>query len=364
MSERDRCAPRAFYNSITTFTRFDPTNNADALQFHNRQQKPRQRSSLFEVIMSQRNNSFVNGRFYLILVTATLAVLFAALVERARAQTASSAVEQATALLNQQKWAEAAQAFESITKSEPANALAWFRLGQALHGLGHYDRALEVYQKADALHFNHIGVMYRMGRTYARLGENRKAIEALDGAVKAGLPFQMLKSDVELAALSSDPAFNELLARAERIAKPCQFEPQFKQFDFWVGEWDVKPTQALQAPSVGASSIQRLEDGCIILENWTGAAGGTGKSMNFYNQNTHQWQQTWVSSNASILEYHGEYRDGAMRFEGETSGADGKKVRNRLTFFNLGPDRVRQLAEQSDDGKTWTVRYDFTYLRR
>jgi len=53
-----------------------------------------------------------------------------------------------------------------------------------------------------------------------------------------------------------------------------------------------------------------------------------------------------------------------MRYEGEQpSGAS--KVRTRLTFFNLDPNTVRQLAEQSnDEGKTWTVTYDFKYVRK
>ena len=36
-----------------------------------------------------------------------------------------------------------------------------------------------------------------------------------------------------------------------------------------------------------------------------------------------------------------------------------------LKFRNLGPDRVRQFSEASyDDGKSWSVDYDFTYVRK
>ena len=57
-------------------------------------------------------------------------------------------------------------------------------------------------------------------------------------------------------------------------------------------------------------------------------------------------------------------QNGAMRYEGEAQAAAGK-VRTRLTFFNLDPNTVRQLAEQSaDDGKTWTTTYDFKYVRK
>jgi hypothetical protein len=36
-----------------------------------------------------------------------------------------------------------------------------------------------------------------------------------------------------------------------------------------------------------------------------------------------------------------------------------------MAFFNLGPDKVRQVAERStDDGRTWTTTVDYLYLRK
>jgi len=36
-----------------------------------------------------------------------------------------------------------------------------------------------------------------------------------------------------------------------------------------------------------------------------------------------------------------------------------------MTFFNQGKDQVRQLGQtSSDNGKTWTVTYDLTYIRK
>ena len=145
-------------------------------------------------------------------------------------------------------------------------------------------------------------------------------------------------------------------------ARPCMASAEARQFDFWVGEWDV---QNAQGQKVGTSSIQMIEDGCIILENWTGARGGTGKSMNFYDAHLGKWRQIWVDSTGNVSEFSGVFKEGAMRFEGESYFRNRHKVLRRLTFFNQGADRVRQFSEQSvDDGKTWTVSYDFTYLRK
>jgi hypothetical protein len=150
-------------------------------------------------------------------------------------------------------------------------------------------------------------------------------------------------------------------------APPCETSPEHKQFDFWVGSWNVEDAKG---NAVGKNVIERLERGCVLMENWTGLRGGTGKSINFYDATTHRWRQTWVSSAGNVNEYQGEFKDGAMRFEGRLSGRGnngGNKAGAllRLTFFPLGPDKVRQFSESSTDGgKTWQVNYDFIYKRQ
>jgi hypothetical protein len=146
--------------------------------------------------------------------------------------------------------------------------------------------------------------------------------------------------------------------------KPCQTRPENREFNFWVGEWDVKPTSAGNGPSVGTSKIESLADNCIILENWE-STGFSGKSWNFYDLGTHKWRQIWLDVSGRKAEFSGEYKDGAMKFEGETITGKGQRVKSHMTFFNLGPNKVRQFAERStDDGKTWTTVVDFIYLRK
>ncbi len=143
---------------------------------------------------------------------------------------------------------------------------------------------------------------------------------------------------------------------------PCKTRPEHRQFDFWVGEWDVLNPRGQQA---GTSSVQLILGDCVIFENWTGTRGANGKSFNVYNAAKGKWQQTWVDNFGSILELFGEYKDGAMRLTGETKGTDGRVTLSRLTFTRLDGGRVRQLWEQSTDGgKTWTVAFDGTYVRK
>jgi hypothetical protein len=49
----------------------------------------------------------------------------------------------------------------------------------------------------------------------------------------------------------------------------------------------------------------------------------------------------------------------------ETPQPDGSILKRRLTFFNLGLDKVRQFSQQSKDGgKSWQTEYDLTYIRK
>src|SRR5580704_7977514 len=72
---------------------------------------------------------------------------------------------------------------------------------------------------------------------------------------------------------------------------PCTSDPVYRQFDFWIGEWDV---YAKNGKKAGDSKIDLILDSCIILENWKSANAFnglyyTGKSFNTYNSVTKQW---------------------------------------------------------------------------
>ena len=72
-----------------------------------------------------------------------------------------------------------------------------------------------------------------------------------------------------------------------------------------------------------------------------------------------------MDSAGNVSEFAGEYRAGAMRFEGESHRRDGRTLLRRMQVFNTGADAVRQTSEASTDGgKTWAALYDFTYKRK
>ena len=150
--------------------------------------------------------------------------------------------------------------------------------------------------------------------------------------------------------------------------RPCPTTPVNHQLDFWIGHWDVAPWNApagTPAAAAGTNVVEASIEQCALIENWRGAAGGEGKSINFYDVNNKKWRQVWVASVGGSLDYSGEFRDGAMRFEGWTLGANGQKVLQRLTFTPVGKDTVRQaFSSSTDEGKTWTTGFDARYVRQ
>jgi hypothetical protein len=142
--------------------------------------------------------------------------------------------------------------------------------------------------------------------------------------------------------------------------------PEYRQFDFWIGDWDVRPANQPNIPPM-SNVITREDDGCVIRERWKGARM-TGQSVNIYDRSRGKWHQTWVDSTGGLHEYWGaRTADGAIVFEGELPPrqSGGPRVSTRLTFFPLGPDKVRQFSEQSTDGgKTWTPNFDGLYVRK
>lgn len=149
--------------------------------------------------------------------------------------------------------------------------------------------------------------------------------------------------------------------------KPCG-RPEFRQFDFWLGEWEVF---GLKGNKAGDSRISIMLDSCVILEEWTGTPNQgftyAGKSFNSYNAATKQWQQTWTDNTGNTTEFlRGEGSDGKIVYYADkVTGPDGKNFMRRLTFTKLSNDKVRQFGEMSNDGgTTWITEYDLEYRRK
>jgi hypothetical protein len=136
---------------------------------------------------------------------------------------------------------------------------------------------------------------------------------------------------------------------------------EMRQFDFWVGNWTVTDRGKL----AGRNHIERILGGCALLENWSGAQGGAGKSLNFYDSDDSRWHQTWIDASGGALFLSGRFENGAMRMSGERAAAgETPAMRHRITWSPLPDGRVRQLWESTPAGREeWSVQFDGLYVR-
>ncbi len=280
---------------------------------------------------------------------------------QAQQQTPSPKMAAANELFKQQKFQEAVAAFGDVIKDEPNNGRAWYFMGMSLHSLGKWEQAIAAFEKNVAIARNPSS-MYNIACGYSRLKQADKSFEWLEKALTNGAAFSVnLDTDKDLENIRKDVRFKKMSELADRQKRPCIYSAEARQFDFWVGDWDVFNPQGQKA---GTNSVQLFSDGCGLLENWTGSLGGDGKSINFYDAGTGKWYQSWIGTGGGALRYAGNFREGAMRFEGEII-ANGAKTLQKLTFTKIDDNTVRQLFEASTDaGKTWTVTYDLKYVRK
>jgi len=150
---------------------------------------------------------------------------------------------------------------------------------------------------------------------------------------------------------------------ATALPAPTCNATEYRQFDFWIGEWTV--TSGDQP--AGTNSIQKIHGGCALQENWQGegAGGISGTSFNIYDQATGNWHQTWVDSSGTLLQLDGGLSDGAMVLSGQRPARDGNgRVLHKISWTPNPDGTVSQLWEASTDrGQSWKVLFDGLYTR-
>jgi len=152
-------------------------------------------------------------------------------------------------------------------------------------------------------------------------------------------------------SLTGEPGANGACSAAE-----------YRQFDFWVGEWVVTSN----GQPAGTNTIEAIHGGCALQENWQGAGEGgiSGSSFNIYDAATGKWHQTWVDASGTLLQLDGGRVGASMVLSGERPAPEGKgTAQHRITWTPNEDGSVRQLWEASSDGgDTWNVLFDGLYV--
>ena len=260
----------------------------------------------------------------------------------------------ADTLFKAQDWEGAVAAYRTLTETTADDGQAWFRLGQAQFQLKRYDDALASYAKAIA---NGVPqASYQTAVAHAAKGDGSQALVWLGKLADAGANvYGAVKNNPVFQPLAENSDFKDVLARL----KPCNSDA-YRQFDFWLGTWDVASAGSPAGSGGAINRITRAQDGCALLENYTNGAYA-GQSVNLYNKATDTWHQTWVDNQGVPLFLSGGIENGKMVLR---SAADQPPI-NRITWTPNEDGSVRQLWQTSSDGgATWQVAFDGLYTKR
>lgn len=293
--------------------------------------------------------------FLIICATLTLGLGAPAIAQE---DSGAQLAERASAAFAASDWSAAAALYAELVEARPDDATAWFRLATAtLNSDGDPQSAAEWYERALDLGGPAQPTLWGLARARAAQRDGDAVLAALGRIAELGPSLGIslgLESRPDFDFLREDARFAELAT----AITPCTSEP-YRHFDFWLGSWDVVSPQG---QPLGQNTISSTLDGCMLLEEWEGATGAKGFSINYYDRETDAWNQIYRDNAGNVSGWPqlvGGLRDGAMVLEAQTDPDN----LTRWTWTPMEDGRVRQMAESSSDGgETWQVGWDSYYV--
>lgn len=143
-------------------------------------------------------------------------------------------------------------------------------------------------------------------------------------------------------------------------ARPCE-SSENRQFDFWLGEWNVRTPDGKLA---GVNRISSEYGGCVLHERYSSSRDYSGESLNIYDAARKVWHQTWADTSGTLLLLEGGLRGQSMVLEGQVVGADGQITKHRITWTPNTDGSVRQHWESTDSKGQWNTAFDGLYIRK
>jgi hypothetical protein len=138
---------------------------------------------------------------------------------------------------------------------------------------------------------------------------------------------------------------------------------EYRQFDFWLGDWDTFEVVGDTATSIARAHVDLIAGGCAVHELYEQTDGLIGDSILSFDPVRKAWQQTWVTNGGTLMVLSGAFKDGAVTLEGEYHSGSGKNLPHRITWKAEGSG-VRETAVLSKDGgKTWEPAFDVLFKK-
>jgi hypothetical protein len=161
------------------------------------------------------------------------------------------------------------------------------------------------------------------------------------------------------AALAVAPTASAAKAEPSKQSPACA-GPQYRQFDFFAGDWDTYDADA-PATIVARNEVDVILEGCVVHEDYRQNDGLHGESYSLYDSARGVWHQSWVTNRGELLLLDGGIQGDRMVFTGAQKAKDGKPSLLRGVWYRQGAN-VRETATRSTDGgKTWTPVFDIVF---
>ena len=253
--------------------------------------------------------------------------------------------------------------FAALEKRSDATGLDWFNLAIKAREANQLDVAGQALEQASSAEFSPVRIAVERSRQQVASGDRDAAVASLQDIFEQGFAaVSVLVNDPVIHSMQGYAAYDALIAQMNVQAFPCEHQPGFADFDFWLGSWDVHLANGTPA---GSNTITREERGCVLVERWHSATGGTGMSVNFLDLATNEWVQVWNAAGGTQINIRGGLTDEGMAMSGTIHYvANGTTAPFRALWTLLDDGRVRQYFEQSNDGgETWAPWFEGFYTR-
>jgi hypothetical protein len=164
------------------------------------------------------------------------------------------------------------------------------------------------------------------------------------------------------------PVMAQQTPESPKKPPPACSTPEFRQLDFWVGEWDLWYDQGKGKPRGTAHNTitKNAYGACVITEKFS-MPGFTGMSVSTFHQPIGQWRQTWVDDQGGYYDLLGgpapENADHDFALElVHPKGLQTPYL--RMTWKIEDKDHLVWRWQSHGQGKTkWTDRWVIHYVR-